>query len=62
VTCIVLYCQGHVLAHAFAPGGGRGGDVHFDDDETWSADLNPGKCCLYIHSVIVMSSDDARRL
>merc|ERR1719322_959299 len=27
---------GSVLAHAFFPGSGRGGDVHFDDDENWS--------------------------
>lgn len=27
---------GSVLAHAFFPGSGRGGDVHFDDDEVWS--------------------------
>ena len=27
---------GSVLAHAFFPGAGRGGDVHFDEDEYWS--------------------------
>jgi hypothetical protein len=27
---------GSVLAHAFFPGSGRGGDAHFDEDETWS--------------------------
>lgn len=28
---------GGVLAHAFEPGEGTGCDVHFDDDETWTA-------------------------
>uniref|UniRef100_A0A667XC17 Matrix metallopeptidase 30 n=1 Tax=Myripristis murdjan TaxID=586833 RepID=A0A667XC17_9TELE len=27
---------GKVLAHAFSPGEGRGGDTHFDEDEQWS--------------------------
>merc|ERR1719295_1493314 len=30
--------QGSILAHAFFPGGGRGGDVHFDADELWLVD------------------------
>ena len=29
---------GHILAHAFFPGAGRGGDVHFDADEAWILD------------------------
>ncbi|NXK19283.1 MMP7 protein, partial [Arenaria interpres] len=28
--------RGSVLAHAFGPGGGLGGDAHFDDSERWS--------------------------
>lgn len=31
---------GQILAHAFYPGVGRGGDAHFDDDENWSFGLS----------------------
>ncbi|RZF47626.1 hypothetical protein LSTR_LSTR014972 [Laodelphax striatellus] len=30
--------QGLILAQAFFPGPGRGGDVHFDEDEVWQVD------------------------
>lgn len=30
------------MAHAFYPGVGRGGDAHFDDDENWAYDPEPG--------------------
>lgn len=36
---------GMVLAHAFFPGEDRGGDVHFDDDEMWTAYSDEGMEC-----------------
>jgi len=33
---------GNVLAHAFPPGSGRGGDAHFDEDEKWTVRSQDG--------------------
>uniref|UniRef100_A0A8C7BRE9 Peptidase metallopeptidase domain-containing protein n=1 Tax=Neovison vison TaxID=452646 RepID=A0A8C7BRE9_NEOVI len=30
---------GNIIAHAFPPGGGIGGDVHFDEDKRWTKDF-----------------------
>lgn len=34
---------GSVLAHAFYPGPGRGGDAHFDDEEKWDLSTHGGE-------------------
>lgn len=42
---------GNVLAHAFYPGGGRGGNTHFDADETWllyNEDRHDGNFVIFI--------------
>lgn len=33
---------GSVLAHAFYPGTGRGGDAHFDEEEKWVLSAKEG--------------------
>jgi len=38
----LLLIAGLVLAHAFFPGEGRGGDVHFDEDEPWTINTHEG--------------------
>ncbi|XP_041347999.1 matrix metalloproteinase-2-like [Gigantopelta aegis] len=34
--------KGMILAHAFFPGEGKGGDTHFDDDENWTYNSTDG--------------------
>ena len=45
--------SGSILAHAFFPGSGRGGDVHFDDDERWSKERIINKEVTSIFAVAV---------
>lgn len=32
-----------MLAHAFYPGTGRGGDAHFDEEEKWALSAGEGE-------------------
>lgn len=45
--------RGQVLAHAFFPGSGRGGDAHFDEEEMWVLDINSEEGGEYSISVYV---------
>lgn len=43
-----------LLAHAFAPGTGVGGDSHFDDDELWTLGEGQGKIAsVSLHSCLL---------
>lgn len=43
-----------LLAHAFAPGSGIGGDSHFDDDELWTLGEGQGKNDSLVYNQILM--------
>ncbi|XP_020486859.2 collagenase 3 [Labrus bergylta] len=57
-----------ILAHAFAPAPGIGGDAHFDDDETFTFRSNSGYVLFMVaahefgHSLGLSHSDDAGAL
>lgn len=56
VSTNYLFNVGGILAHAFPPGSGRGGDVHFDNDESWAAKASDGKLfeyCNYDHWIFL---------
>lgn len=44
--CCVCVYVGMILAHAFFPGEGKGGDTHFDDDERWTSNSTDGEIIL----------------
>lgn len=44
--------RGQILAHAFSPGPGIGGDAHFDQDEEWVLDINDESGGKIIYSFI----------
>ncbi|MBN9380599.1 MAG: matrixin family metalloprotease [Chitinophagaceae bacterium] len=46
-----------VLAHAFSPGAGIGGDLHFDDDENWTTALRNGTALQPIDLVSVAAHE-----
>ena len=47
----ISYILGSVLAHAFFPGDDRGGDTHFDDDETWTLNSTEGNHCISVSQI-----------
>lgn len=42
-----------LLAHAYPPGNGIGGDTHFDEDETWTKDFHGTKKYIKISNKIM---------
>nr|XP_012423401.1 PREDICTED: LOW QUALITY PROTEIN: stromelysin-2 [Odobenus rosmarus divergens] len=59
--------SGHVLAHAYPPGPGFYGDIHFDDDELWVEDKSGTNLFLVAahelgHSLGLFHSADPRAL